>query len=588
MTYASIRAAAMSALVASVAWGQTNTSLPRIDLETLELDPAALGSLIVGNGQSLEPGSYRAGFGLEYERAPLVLDVNGQRVGEVVTNRLTAYLFGAYGLLPDLELDAEIPLIAFQNGDDLASEGLPAVSTGGVGTAWIAARYQLLSTWNAPVDLAAYVGLGLPIGTVSALGNEGFAVEPRVMASHTFGEFLVSGQVAGLLRGSATVGDKEIGSQLGAAASLGWLAVAYRPELTARLTVPFRDFPPSVEVLAGTRYPLTSHIEAFGFIGPAFGTLPGTPAFRAMLGVAMREEPARPVPAPAPEAVPPPAVAVPPAPPVDPCALGHIHTPAQCPDLDDDGDGIRNADDKCPLEKGVADYAGCPIPDRDKDGVPDAEDRCPDEPGPKERQGCPFHDRDNDGIEDSVDACPDEPGPPETRGCPIKDTDGDGVPDHLDNCPNEPGPASNQGCPVKQKQLVIITKESLKIRDAVYFDTAKATIQKRSFELLNQVAAVINSHPGIPLIRIEGHTDSTGNADANRRLSESRANAVRQYLMAKSVAPDRLEGRGYGPDRPIAPNTTSKGRALNRRVEFNIVDLSEPPPTSGPSGDTNQ
>jgi outer membrane protein OmpA-like peptidoglycan-associated protein len=160
---------------------------------------------------------------------------------------------------------------------------------------------------------------------------------------------------------------------------------------------------------------------------------------------------------------------------------------------------------------------------------------------------------------------------PKTNGCP-KDTDHDGVPDAIDNCPTEPGPPENQGCPVKKKQLVVITKTQIQILDRVYFATAKATIQKRSFGLLDQVASVIAAHPDIPKISVEGHTDNKGKADKNRTLSEARAQSVRAYLIKKGVAGDRLEAHGFGPDKPIDSNATEAGRANNRRVEFHLTD----------------
>jgi outer membrane protein OmpA-like peptidoglycan-associated protein len=71
---------------------------------------------------------------------------------------------------------------------------------------------------------------------------------------------------------------------------------------------------------------------------------------------------------------------------------------------------------------------------------------------------------------------------------------------------------------------------------------------------------------------ISGHTDSTGSADLNRELSMSRAEAVRDYLVARGVDPSRLEVQGYGADRPIDDNGTIEGRARNRRVEITPID----------------
>jgi outer membrane protein OmpA-like peptidoglycan-associated protein len=144
------------------------------------------------------------------------------------------------------------------------------------------------------------------------------------------------------------------------------------------------------------------------------------------------------------------------------------------------------------------------------------------------------------------------------------------VEDNRDNCPDEKGSPENQGCPVAQKQLVIITVDKLVITDKVYFATAKATILPVSFPLLNQVAQVIRTHPELPLITVEGHTDDQGSAKLNRKLSLGRAKAVVAYLEHQGVDIARLNAMGYGPDRPADTNKTEDGRANNRRVEFII------------------
>ena len=152
-----------------------------------------------------------------------------------------------------------------------------------------------------------------------------------------------------------------------------------------------------------------------------------------------------------------------------------------------------------------------------------------------------------------------------------KDTDGDGVPDVQDNCPNEPGPASNYGCPVAKKQLVTVTKEGVQILQKVEFAPGKAAIARKSFPLLDQVAEVLAAHGELGKVEVQGHTDSSGNADKNRVLSQQRAAAVVNYLVKKKVDAARLTPKGYGPDVPIADNATKEGRDKNRRVEFKVV-----------------
>jgi len=241
---------------------------------------------------------------------------------------------------------------------------------------------------------------------------------------------------------------------------------------------------------------------------------------------------------------------------------------------DSDGDGIPDDVDKCPLDPedkdGFQDEDGCPDPDNDNDGIVDTMDACPNNPGPLENHGCPVLDRDGDGVPDTEDKCPDVPGPKENQGCPDVDTDGDGIVDRLDKCPNEPGPPPD-GCPRKYT-LVVVKKERIEIKQQVKFATAKFKVLRASFALLNQVAQVLKDFPKMR-VRIEGHTDNVGGETSNLRLSQRRADSVRAYLVAKGIAPDRLEAVGYGLTRPIASNKTLKGRAQNRRTEFHVITM---------------
>ncbi len=299
-----------------------------------------------------------------------------------------------------------------------------------------------------------------------------------------------------------------------------------------------------------------------------------------------------------------------------------------CPDPDNDGDGIPDAKDKCPNEPedkdGFQDEDGCPDPDNDKDGIPDIKDACPNDPEdhkpPKPNDGCPLDktDSDDDGIPDSRDKCPTEPedkdGFQDEDGCPDPDNDGDGIPDQYDKCPNEPedmdGFEDDDGCPdpdndhdgVPDKEdkcpnepetingykdddgcqdngpppKVQVIGEEIVILEKVFFDTDRATIKPVSYNLLDQVALTIKAHPELLKIRIEGHTDSQGSADRNRRLSQDRAESVRKYLVREGVDEKRLVAEGFGPDRPVADNKTSRGREANRRVEFHITERAKP------------
>ncbi len=549
----------------------TPVPVPAFQIDRLELDSSATGSLLNGSGQTLPESTFRLFAALEYQRDPLVAKWSGHPTMSIVGDRFGLVVGGAWSVIDRLQLMAQLPAVLYQQGDDASSYGYSAPSKGGLGMPALGARYQLLRTdTHVPLDLAGEVLFALPIGSNAALANDpGFGFTPRLSAGLDVKWLRFSADVGIQVRPTAKLADSTLGTQFDWGLAVGTHGSGLRGELAIRSAIGFTPVPATADLLAGLRYPL-GPFELFLVGGPGLGTAPGTPAFRLVFGAAYAHQPA-------PAAPPPPKpVAAPPPPPKPVCVAGQPHDPKLCPDLDLDNDGIPNRLDKCPAvpedKDGFEDEDGCPDPDNDHDGVPDGADKCPTEAGPADRAGCPVHDADGEGVEDERDECPHEAGLPELRGCPAKDTDGDGVPDHLDNCPHDKGPASNQGCPERQKQLVVITREKLVIKDKVYFATGKSTIERRSFLLLDQIANVLKEHPDIKGVRIEGHTDDTGSAELNRKLSQSRAGAVRDYLLKKGIPEARLQAQGFGPDRPAADNKTPAGREANRRVEFVIID----------------
>ncbi|AHJ95625.1 OmpA family protein [Hymenobacter swuensis] len=241
-----------------------------------------------------------------------------------------------------------------------------------------------------------------------------------------------------------------------------------------------------------------------------------------------------------------------------------------CP-LDGDGDGVPDYQDKCPTEKGLATLEGCP--DRDGDGIRDGDDKCPDTPGKAELQGCP--DSDNDGVIDQNDKCPDTPGGTkvDANGCPV-DTDGDGVPDYQDRCPNRPGPASNKGCPEMKVEEKKRLQEATKF---IQFEFDKATLKPISFPTLDGLVKILNDYPDY-FLGISAHADNKGDDAYNLRLSDERAASARAYMLRKGITEDRIVSHGYGETKPIATNATDAGRAINRRVEFDVYLPGDPNP----------
>jgi len=229
-----------------------------------------------------------------------------------------------------------------------------------------------------------------------------------------------------------------------------------------------------------------------------------------------------------------------------------------CPDTD--GDGIQDSEDACPNVAGLAEFNGCP--DTDGDGIPDKDDACPNEAGPASTNGCP--DRDGDGVADKDDQCPDVAGPAENNGCPWPDADGDGVFDKDDQCPNIAGPAENNGCPIVTAE---VQKEITDLARAIYFQTGKMSFTDETAIRMEKVSVILNGYKTLQF-DVEGHTDSTGSDKINAKLSQQRADAVRDYLIENGFPADKITAKGYGSTNPIGDNKTSKGRQENRRVEI--------------------
>ena len=241
-----------------------------------------------------------------------------------------------------------------------------------------------------------------------------------------------------------------------------------------------------------------------------------------------------------------------------------------CP-LDGDKDGVPDYQDKCPTEAGLPALEGCP--DKDGDGVRDTDDKCPDTPGKAELQGCP--DADGDGVIDSADKCPNTPAgvTVDASGCPL-DRDSDGVPDFQDRCPDRAGPASNRGCPEMK------VEEKKKLQEAtkfIQFEFNKATLKPSSYPTLDGLVELLNAYPDYNL-GISAHADDKGDDAYNLRLSDERAASARAYMLSKGMPASRIVSHGYGESKPIADNATEAGRALNRRVEFDVYLPDDPNP----------
>lgn len=258
--------------------------------------------------------------------------------------------------------------------------------------------------------------------------------------------------------------------------------------------------------------------------------------------------------------------------------------------IDSDGDGLTDREEVIvhrtnPLRK-----------DTDGDRVKDTDEINISKTDPKKK------DTDDDGLEDGAEIV-------EHRTDPNKsDTDGDGLTDreevvaHNTNPrkadsdqdgltdaeevkdyftdPNDPdsdkgtvsdGIEVNRGTnPLNAEDDLVLDVDEIGsklVLDGIIFETGKANISNQSELILEKAFNTLVAYPDID-VEIHGYTDNTGSRSGNMRLSQRRADAVRSYLIRLGIDPSRIVAKGFGPDNPIAPNSTADGRARNRRIEF--------------------
>lgn len=542
----------------SVAQAQTDVSGFALD----RFEPSERGSEWFALDTLDLRGKVRPAIGLiaDYGYKPLVeYDANGDEVQTLVEHQLFLHLGASLVAWERLRVAFNLPIAPFiAGGSSIAGVERYQVDEGfSLGDLRLSADVRLFGRHRGPITAALGASVWLPTGKRDAYTGDGkVRVSPHLAIAGDIALFTYAARVSFQYRAhDAAFSGASLGSELGFGVSAGLRladgALLIGPELYGATTLEggaFRKRGTPLEGVFGAHYLIANQVRIGAGAGPGFTRGFGSPEVRALASVEW--------------------------------APGH--------DEDRDGDKILDKDDACPDVPGVANADpkkhGCPLADRDGDSILDDVDACPDEPGVRSgdprKHGCP--DRDRDGIFDMDDACPDVKGvptdDPKTNGCP--DTDGDGILDPLDACPTVAGPPNDDpaknGCPPAR-----IEAGQIRILEQIKFKIDSAEILPESDGIMQAVLTILQEHPEITKVSVEGHTDSTGGATYNKGLSERRVLSVLSWLTRHGVEPIRLTSVGYGLERPLASNETEAGRAQNRRVEFHIKETNGKPTDAG-------
>ncbi|MBZ4331842.1 Ig-like domain-containing protein [Corallococcus sp. AS-1-12] len=571
-------AVGLSLGAASRAQAQASVS-QAIDVQQYKPGPGAYDVLGVHGARVAPHLTWNVGASLNYAHHPLnFYDPREETfVYRIVERQVSLDLMGAVSLFDRLEVGLVLPLTVTgsQPAGVVSEQFADGVGTAGLGDLRVVPK---LALWKrGALNLAVVAPFTLPTGGGEHfLGADGPTFQPRVAGEWATPSLRLLANVGVNLRKAQDLRNLRVGNEL--AFGVG-AEVPITQALSAQATLAgavglsesdTEEFP--LELLGAVKYRFARGFAAHVGAGPGLTRGYGTPAFRVLAGLAYT-----PGGTPAPVAA-----ARAPTCALGPEDFDGFQDDDGCLDPDDDNDGIPDVSDTCPTEpetvNGYRDDDGCP--DTVPEAKPEPKQASEGAPPPAALALPPASaDTDGDGIPDAEDRCPtaaeDKDGFEDEDGCPDPDNDKDGIPDADDQCPLEAevinGVNDEDGCPDKGESKVRLEGSRIVILDKVYFATGKDVILPRSFPLLAQVASILRAHPELERVRVEGHTDSQGDDAKNLDLSQRRANTVRDWLVKGGIAAQRLEAVGYGETKPVDTNATAKGRENNRRVEFNVL-----------------
>jgi outer membrane protein OmpA-like peptidoglycan-associated protein len=455
----------------------------------------------------------------DYSREPLTLLAANQSAYHVVDEQLWLHAMASFALQHRVLFSLDVPLLLHQSGDPASSLATPLANPASgpaLGDLRLGARVKLLGPAGKGLKLSSGGDLWVPTGADGSYGSDG-AVRGQVLLS---------------------VGKREERMAWGLNAGAG-----FRPSRRLPSLVPLR-VGKSLILSGGAMFALDAaahwhlgpELRAESTLGDGAKLLDARSSSLQVLGTLAWRVAGGPWEA----------------------------TVSGGPAL---GQAAGSADYRALLALGWSPEAPLPLPDRDEDRVPDGSDACANIPGEPSNDplmnGCPAvpPDFDGDAIADANDACPKVPGIPtgsrKTHGCPK-------------------AIATDAPPAVQPPPRAALVEQQITISEQVLFETGTANIDPASSAILQEVARVLEQHPEIERLEVQGHTDNLGSDEFNRVLSEQRAAAVAQWLIAHGTSGARLVSKGYGTSRPIASNDSEQGRTKNRRVEFRVLQRPTP------------
>lgn len=586
---ATTRAWFSSLVLASSLVCSSNVRAQNFDTQTFQPAHGPHGAFSTEGSGVLEHGTVGAGGLFNYSSRPIVvLEDDPNEPGEtveypVVDQQLAFHAMAAVGVADWFQLGLDVPIYLISEGD--LPEPFNELAPGDLR---LRTRGRVFGPgWDDGIGLAIALDATAPTGNGDVyVGADGVTVAPRLILDLRYEALWVALNQGFLFRPTETFGENaSIGNAVtfGVAAELevmrGMLLVTADVFGRTPLDDIAEQVDTPVEALLGAKLVTTASVTVLAAAGSGIVGGVGAPDFRMLFGIAYapresdfdddgipnRDDRC----------------------PEEPEDLDQYEDEDGCPDPDNDGDAIADVVDECPFAPedldGFEDEDGCPDPDNDSDGILDDVDQCPDEAedvdGFEDEDGCPDADNDEDGIADADDECPleaeDPDGFEDEDGCPEPDNDGDGLLDEEDACPDVAGMVEYRGCPPDEPKATIEGDRVL-TTEQVQFEEKEDGILEASHDLLNQVAFLLANDPSIAELEIAAHTDRRGTTSSNLELSQRRADAVREYLVARGVSADRLRAVGHGESQPEVPGTSREANEANRRIVFTITRREAP------------